>query len=310
MGGTFAVFTVFITSYIIHRLFTSGWGRSAGVPTRSKQRSSRRALKVSWDPLDNTLLRTRTSALRQRQPALPRSGGLTGFVHPSTLARMEWRFYGPDAVLIQFAQRVGDEAFERSRALVAELERHPPAGLIEFVPAFTTLLLEFDAAVATDLNATVSELVNRLTKVATQPLPQARLHEIPVVYDGADLERVAKAHQISPEEVCRLHREPVYKVYCLGFAPGFPYLGDLNPRLHTARLATPRTRIPAGAVAIGGEHTGIYPVASPGGWNIIGHTDVALFDPSRRDEQHDDAAAFLLRAGDRVKFVAATQPTS
>jgi len=99
-----------------------------------------------------------------------------------------------------------------------------------------------------------------------------------------------------------LHCEPVYKVYCLGFAPGFPYLGDLNPRLHTPRLATPRTRVPAGSVAIGGEHTGIYSVESPGGWNIIGRTTVALFDPSRRDE-HDEAAAFLLRAGDRVKFV-------
>src|SRR5947207_12352005 len=120
---------------------------------------------------------------------------------------MEWRFYGPDAVLIQFAERVGDEAFERSRALVAELERDPPPGLIEFVPAFTTLLLEFDEASAPDLNSTVSELVGRLAKVAAHPLPQARLHEIPVVYDGPDLERVAKAHEISAEEVCRFHCE-------------------------------------------------------------------------------------------------------
>jgi len=223
---------------------------------------------------------------------------------------MNWRFYGPDAVLIQFGERVGDEAFERSRALVAELERHSPPGLIEFIPAFTTILLEFDPTLAGDLNATVPELVQRLAKVAAQTLPQAKLHEIPVVYDGPDLERVAKAHQISPEEVCRLHSEPVYKIYCLGFAPGFPYLGDLNPRLHTPRLATPRTRIPAGSVAIGGEHTGIYPVASPGGWNIIGRTSAALFDPARRDEQHDDAAAILLRAGDRVKFIPATKAIS
>ena len=84
----------------------------------------------------------------------------------------------------------------------------------------------------------------------------------------------------------------------LGFAPGFPYLGGLNPRLHTPRLAAPRARVPAGAVAIGGEHTGIYSVESPGGWNIIGHTSVKLFDPTRKNE-----AMFRLRPGDRVKFV-------
>src|SRR2546430_1591812 len=127
---------------------------------------------------------------------------------------MEWRFYGPDAVLIRFGERVGDETFERSRALVAELQRDPPPGLIEFVPAFTRLLLEFDAAVTRDLSATVSQLVERLARVGTRALPQARLHEIPVVYDGLDLERVAKAHQISTDEVCRLHCEPVYKGYC------------------------------------------------------------------------------------------------
>src|SRR5882762_4609107 len=104
---------------------------------------------------------------------------------------MEWRFYGPDAVLIQFAERVGDEAFERSRALVAELERHPPPGLIEFVPAFTTLLLLVDSALGPDLKATDSGLVDRLAKVTAHPLPQARVHEIPVVYDGRDLKRVA-----------------------------------------------------------------------------------------------------------------------
>jgi len=223
---------------------------------------------------------------------------------------MQWRFYGPDAVLIRFAERVGDEAFERSRALIAQLESNPPPGLIEFLPAFTTLLLEFDPALAPDLKEIVSGWINRFGALAAHPLPQAKLHEIPVVYDGPDLDRVAEAHKLSVEEVCRLHSEPVYKVYFLGFAPGFPYLGDLDPRLHTPRLAVPRTRIPVGSVAIGGEHTGIYPVESPGGWNIIGHTAVALFDPSRRVSEHGEAGAFLLRAGDRVKFLPAAQSGS
>jgi len=223
---------------------------------------------------------------------------------------MQWRFYGPDAVLIQFGERIGNEAFECSRALIAELEANPPPGLIEFVPAFTTLLLEFDPALAQDLNGIVSCWIDRFATPAAHPLPQARLHEIPVVYDGPDLDHVAEAHKLSSEEVCRLHSEPVYKVYFLGFAPGFPYLGDLDPRLHTSRRAVPRTRIPVGSVAIGGEHTGIYPVESPGGWNVIGHTPIVLFDPSRRASDHHEAGAFLLRAGDRVKFLPAARSTS
>src|SRR5256886_4545924 len=106
---------------------------------------------------------------------------------------MEWRFYGPDAVLIRFGERVGDEAFERSRALVAELERHPPPGLIEFVPAFTTLLLEFDSALAPDLNNSIPKLVGRLARDAAHSMAQATPHEIRIVYDGPDLARVATA---------------------------------------------------------------------------------------------------------------------
>jgi|SRR6267378_1667735 len=216
---------------------------------------------------------------------------------------MDWRFYGPDAVLIRFAERPGDDAFQRGRSLVAELERHPPAGLLEFIPAFTTLLLEFDPDAATNLPVLMPELIARLKKVTAHPLPPAAVREIPVTYDGPDLERVAKHHHLKNEEVCRLHSQTIYKVYFLGFAPGFPYLGDLDARLHTPRLASPRPRLSAGSVAIGGEHTGIYPVETPGGWNVIGHTSLTLFDIGRGGEQSDDSAMFLLRPGDRVKFV-------
>ncbi len=216
---------------------------------------------------------------------------------------MQWRFYGPDAVLIQFADALGEETFQRGRALMAELEQHPPPGLVELVPAFTTLLLEFDLRLQADIPALMPEIIARLEKAARQRLPPATLHEIPLAYDGPDLEKIAKIHELTVAELCRLHSEPVYKVYCLGFAPGFPYLGELDPRLHTPRLASPRLRVPAGSVAIGGEHTGIYPVESPGGWNIIGHTSVSIFDATRQDEQADETAMFLVKAGDRVKFV-------
>ena len=105
------------------------------------------------------------------------------------------------------------------------------------------------------------------------------------------------------EQVCELHSAPVYRVYMLGFSPGFPYLGDLDPRLHTPRLASPRAKVRAGSVAIGGEHTGVYTVDSPGGWNIIGHTPLKIFDPLRGDPNGQDEAMFWLKPGDRVKFV-------
>ncbi|HEU0010684.1 MAG TPA: 5-oxoprolinase subunit PxpB [Verrucomicrobiae bacterium] len=212
---------------------------------------------------------------------------------------MKWTSYGPDSWLLQFAGRVGDEAFAHGRALVTELERHPPPGLVEFVPSFTTILLEFSPG--TIDAAGLSSLATRLRTATARAVPPAPVKEIPVVYDGPDLGRVAEAHELTTHEVGELHSATLYKVYLLGFSPGFPYLGDLDPRLHTPRLAAPRLRVAAGSVAIGGEHTGIYPVDSPGGWNIIGRTTARLFDPAAAGE--DERAMFLLKPGDRVRFV-------
>ena len=194
--------------------------------------------------------------------------------------------YGPNAVLITFADKLGDEAFARGRALAQALERNPPPGLVEYVPAFTTMLMEFEQEVP-DLSF--------LEEVTSINVPAAPIKEIPVTYNGPDLQRVADHNHISAEEVCERHLAVIYKVYMLGFSPGFPYLGDLDARLHTPRLANPRTRVPAGSVAIGGQHTGIYPSETPGGWNIIGHTPAKLFD---RDQM-----TFFLHPGDGVKFV-------
>ena len=125
-----------------------------------------------------------------------------------------------------------------------------------------------------------------------------RLVEIPVRYGrefGPDLEDVARHTGLTPERVIEMHSEAEYLVYFLGFAPGFSYLGGLPPELATPRLPAPRKRVPAGSVAIGGNQTGVYPIASPGGWRIIGHTNTKLFDP-------DAAEPVLLRMGDRLRF--------
>lgn len=217
---------------------------------------------------------------------------------------MEITAYGPDALRMCFAGTADEAAFRRGRALVAELERNPFPGLREVVPAFTTALLQFAPRHLSETGSR-SAVVRRLAQLAgevesaQEPIVEERPVEILVHYAGPDLGRVAASAGISLEEVIARHAAPAYRVHCLGFAPGFPYLGGLDPRLHTPRLDAPRPRVPAGSVAIGGEHTGIYSIASPGGWNLIGRTDFTLFNPAAKTL----AAMFPLRPGNQVRFV-------
>jgi KipI family sensor histidine kinase inhibitor len=164
----------------------------------------------------------------------------------------------------------------------------------EFVVSFTAVLLEYLPGYEPDGDQVLASL-REATAAAVGPPPAPKL--IRVHYDGPDLARVADHAGLKVPEVIELHASAIYRVYSLGFAPGFPYLGDLDPRLHVPRLPTPRLLVPAGSVAIGGEHTGIYPVASPGGWNLLGRTETRLFAPEAPDE-----GKFFLRAGDRVRF--------
>lgn len=211
--------------------------------------------------------------------------------------------YGPHALLLRFDDESGERALQRRRAAVAEIERDPPGGLIEYVPGFSTLLLRFEPAYRDRLARTGEEIANRLSHAAIESRADVPVTEIPVVYDGVDLPELAEARSLSIADVVRLHSEPVYYVHLLGFSPGFPYLGELNPALHTPRRATPRPRVAAGSVAIGGEHTGIYSIDSPGGWHIIGRTSVRLFDHDRVAADTKPADVFFLRPGDRVRFV-------
>lgn len=216
---------------------------------------------------------------------------------------MKWLSYGPRALLFQIAERAGEQAFHRIRAMVAEIEKHPPLGLVEYVPALTTFLLEFNPDLVPDPAQIAPRLLERFeATIGIQP-ESAGIKEIPVTYDGEDLARMAEVKQMGIARIRELHAAPVYRVNMLGFAPGFPYLGGLDPRLHMPRLAVPRPKVHPGSVAIGGEHTGVYTVESPGGWNIIGHTPVKIFDVARGAPHGLDSDMFLLKPGDRVKFV-------
>jgi KipI family sensor histidine kinase inhibitor len=202
------------------------------------------------------------------------------------------------SLLISFDSTITIEAHRQVLRLLQAFETLP-LGIVNLHPAFSSVLIDFDPRRRTHVE--VESLVReRGQAVETAPAPEARTVEIPVRYGGEfgpDLADVARHTGLSPEKVIALHTASPYLVCFLGFSPGFPYLGGLASVLATPRLAAPRKLVPAGSVAIGGSQTGVYPVASPGGWRIIGRTELRLFDP-----EADPPA--LLRAGDFARFVA------
>jgi KipI family sensor histidine kinase inhibitor len=185
--------------------------------------------------------------------------------------------------------------------IAQNLTEQSPESLQEFIPGAQTILLCFNQPTA---RKTASNMIQSAAKPAQAHLPARRLIKIPVYYTGSDLNALAQAKSLSEQEIIQRHSSPVYTVEFMGFSPGFPYLGPLDTSLHTPRKASPRQRIEPGSVAIGGSHTGIYSVASPGGWHIIGKTSLPLFYAERaRTNCPDPNDVFLLQPGDRIKFI-------
>lgn len=204
---------------------------------------------------------------------------------------------GDRAVVVHLGDAIDDASFQRVRALARRLEREPFAGLAEFVPAYTTVTVYYDPLqlALEDACAAIGRLLSNESPLEDEP---TRLVEIPVCYGGEfgeDLEHVANHTGLTSDEVIRLHSSAEYRVHMLGFVPGFPYLGGMPPQLATPRRSSPRLVTPAGSVGIAGEQTGIYPLETPGGWQLIGRTPLRLFRP-------DENPPTLLRAGDRVRF--------
>jgi KipI family sensor histidine kinase inhibitor len=191
---------------------------------------------------------------------------------------------GDGAVLLEFdsAGRVA----AAHRALLAQ----GPEGVTELVPAARTILVHFDPAVFSPEGLSLP-----LSGASAPDDAASRLVRIPVVYDGADLAELSTATGLSVAELVERHAAPVYLAAFCGFSPGFAYLSGLDPALRLPRRSTPRTRVPAGSVAIADEFAGVYPAASPGGWHLLGRTDAVLWDLER------DPPA-LLTPGTRVRF--------
>lgn len=205
---------------------------------------------------------------------------------------------GEAAFTVEFGDAVNEALNRRVHAFDAALRARPVPGLVETVPTYRSLLVMYDPQVSA-ADAMRTALTEALGALSAVDAPAGRLVEIPVRYGGEwgpDLADVAAHCGMTEVAVIELHAQPVYTVAMLGFAPGFTYLLGLPEALATSRLTTPRLRVPPGSVGIAGAQTGVYALSTPGGWRIIGRTDLALFDPGRVEP-------FALRAGDRVRFV-------
>ncbi len=204
---------------------------------------------------------------------------------------------GDRGLLLEFGDGISREINEKVRTVALAIQAEAIEGIVEVVPTYRSLLIIYNPIILS-----VERLGSRLTRIEEglqlTPLPEPKLTRIPVVYGGGygpDLEEVARYHQISPEAVIQLHCSTPYLIYMIGFMPGYPYMGELPQALVTPRLKTPRLLVPKGSVAIAQRQTGIYPMESPGGWQILGRTPVELFDPGK------DPPA-LLQMGDFVQF--------
>lgn len=209
---------------------------------------------------------------------------------------------GDSALLIEFEQKIAPEINAQITAFVHLLKEQHIEGVTDLIPAFASLLINYDPRVIgyKDLKARIEEL---LKIEVSEEAGDARVFEIPVCYGGEygpDIANIAENAGLSEQEVIDIHCSKDYLIYMLGFLPGFVYLGGLDERIHTPRLANPRISIPAGSVGIAASQTGIYPLNSPGGWQLLGMTPVKTYDPERE-------TPILVEAGDYIRFVPVTE---
>jgi inhibitor of KinA len=205
---------------------------------------------------------------------------------------------GDSAALVQLGDEIDITTNQSVHGLAALINVSPPRGVTETVPAYGTLLVHYDPLLLS-FRQLKDYLREKLTQVQENVSRKRKQIEVPVKYGGkygVDLESVAHYCQLQMEDVIYIHSEKTYTVFMMGFTPGFPYMGKLDDTILMPRLETPRTRVLAGTVAIAGSQTGIYPIDSPGGWQLIGWTPLQLFNSELENP-------FLFSPGDEVKFI-------
>lgn len=209
---------------------------------------------------------------------------------------------GDRSILITFGHVIDEKTNQKIRLLAKQIDDHKLIGVKETILGYTNLLIHYDPFYISykQLKAHLIKLIET-TKFDSDD--ETEVIKIPVLYGsqyGPDLHDVAQINGLTEEEVIQIHTEPIYTVYFLGFSPGFPFLGGMSEKIMTPRLENPRTKIKAGSVGIANNQTGIYPVSSPGGWRLIGHTPLRLYDQMKE-------WPFLLAPGDRLQFKSINQ---
>lgn len=206
---------------------------------------------------------------------------------------------GDSAFCVEFGPQIDPETNQLTLRFAASLDAKKGARDIEIVPAYSSVTVYFNPLTIHRLS--LIEWLEGMGESRTGPMEVGgRLHRIPVAYGGdcgPDLLGVARLNHLSPEKVVQIHAEQEFRVFMLGFMPGFPYCGIVPEKIRAPRLSSPRTRVPAGSVGIAGAQTGIYPLESPGGWRLIGRTPENLFNPSLSSDK-----MFLFKPGDRIQF--------
>jgi inhibitor of KinA len=208
---------------------------------------------------------------------------------------------GDSAIVIELGSEIDPGVNDQVYSLLKTVETEDLEAVRELVPTYRSLLVNYDPLVSRflEMNERLSELVDLSLCQANHEPEQHCIVELPVVYggdDGPDLESLAEHVNLSVKDVIEIHSSIDYRVYMIGFAPGFPYLGGLDQRIAMPRLKTPRVSVPAGSVGIAESQTGVYPNASPGGWQLIGRTLAQLFDVS-------NPSPSLITPGSKVRFV-------
>ncbi|RFU64340.1 5-oxoprolinase subunit PxpB [Bacillus sp. V59.32b] len=222
---------------------------------------------------------------------------------------MEYSFHplGDNAVIIEVDKDINVKTQQKVQVITTFLDEQPPSWMIEYIPAFTTVTVFYDpvriSTGSEEGRSPYQYVCNRLKELLSDLTAgtqvESRVVDIPVCYGGEfgpDLEYVARVNGLTTEEVIHIHSSGDYLVYMIGFAPGFPYIGGMSEKIATPRRESPRLKIPARSVGIAGKQTGIYPLETPGGWQLIGRTPTRLFRP-------ENELPSLLRAGDKIRFL-------